>query len=157
MPYSEKKNCFDRFIFKTRIVNVAVAFAFLGGIALIILGTVVFKSKDFGGGPTFGLMVPGIFLAFACLPGSLIPWLFRHNTRVMYEKLKLILTEEEIAEITRVSFVDTAILKKAQRLQKEGEAKKDMAEYENFRQLVAMAGFSRVIMTQSVSAYPPRF
>lgn len=151
MPY-ERKNCFDRFIKKTYIVNVVVVFVLLGAVALILCGTVFFRDEhDF---LNFGFMMPGIFLAMLCMPGSLMPWLFRHNARVMCEKLKIVLTEKEIDEIQRVSFVEAAILRKFQRLQKEGEAKKDMSEYENFRQLAAMAGFSQVVMTQSVNAYP---
>lgn len=153
---SERKNCFDRFIRKTHTINVAVVFILLGAIALILCGTVFFRDEH--NFPSFGFMVPGIFLAFLCLPGSLIPWMFRHNARVTLEKLKIILSDREIDEIARVSFVDAAIIRKAHKLQQEGAAKNDMSEYENFRQLAAMAGFSRVILTQSItqSVNPPQ-
>ncbi|MCL2675421.1 MAG: hypothetical protein FWE84_02365 [Firmicutes bacterium] len=157
MPYNkEKKNCFDKFIFKTRVFQGVVVFILLGAVALILCGTVFFRDEHFPDFPNLALMVPGIFLAFMCLPALFVPWMLRHNTRVMHEKVKLFLSEDEIAEIERVSFLDTAILKKAQKLQKQGEKNGNMSEYNNFCQIVAMAGFTRAIMTQSISHIPPR-
>jgi len=141
----KKRNCFEKFIYLTKVVNVLLIFVFAGCIAMIVCG-IVFGDHELHF-PNMWLLMPGIFVAMLCLMGSLMAAVFRYSTRVVYNTAKQLLSEDEIDAIERVSFLNTAIMAKAQRLQKECAEKNDMTEYNNYMQIVAITGFSRTINT----------
>jgi hypothetical protein len=149
--YGQRENCFDRAVKKSYIATAVFILTLFGGVALILCGTVFFRSP-FGGStmPNLGFMMPGIFITFISVAGFFGSFAARSQARIAYDKLKVLLSEEEIAQIERVAFVNTAVLRKMQRLQEEGMRKGDMREYDNFCQMAMMSGFSGMTMAGSI-------
>lgn len=140
-------NCFDRAIFRSKIVTAAAFVFLLACIAGIILGILI---KPEGGFPsiTLPLLIPSGMAAVPCLFVIGVSFMTRYQYRYSYEYAKLLFDEEELGEISRPSFVGIAVQRKIQRLQQKCAAAGDMTEYERFMQLVSSSRMANITVNR---------
>lgn len=131
-------NCFERSIKICKFFAVFGCFILPLCIAATIATGILTNTES----PWFILPM---MLSVAAIFPVIFGFTFGYMYKLQYKTAKTLFTDEEIQGIEKPLYLHIAIAEKAKKLMAEGKAKKDMSEYNEFRELV--------MLTKPISTY----
>lgn len=126
-------NCFERRIKFCKILAALGCVILISCIAAAIITGIKFDAES------LWFMLPMMLGIFLGMFPVIFGFTFGYVYKVQYRTAKTLFTDEEIRNIDTPMYLHIAIAEKAKRLLAEGKAKKDMSEYNEFRELVMLA------------------